>query len=118
MRDENISLVLSLSKDELSVMPFWTYRLRCSDDSFYVGHTDDLECRLAQHQDGSFGGYTSSRRPVTLIHSELFDTRDEAFLRERQIKGWSRAKKAALVRGDWTEVQRLSKSAHTSTGRS
>jgi predicted GIY-YIG superfamily endonuclease len=63
-------------------------------------------------------GYTSSRRPITLVHSELFDTRDDAFLRERQIKGWSRAKKAALVRGDWTEVQRLSKSARPPTDQS
>jgi predicted GIY-YIG superfamily endonuclease len=96
-------------------MQFWTYILRCSDDSYYVGHTDDVERRVAMHQDGSIGGYTSSRRPVGLVYSEVFDSRDDAFLRERQIKGWSRAKKDALIRGEWELLQRLSKRAHPST---
>ena len=96
-------------------MQFWTYILRCSDDSYYVGHTDDVERRVAMHQDGSIGGYTGSRRPVSLVYSEVFDSRDDAFLRERQIKGWSRAKKNALIRGEWELLQRLSKRAHPST---
>jgi len=81
-----------------------------------VGHTDDLAVRLAQHQDGSLGGYTSQRRPVTLVHSEEFDCRDDAFQRERQIKGWSRAKKQALADGNWTRLKQLAKAAHPSTG--
>jgi predicted GIY-YIG superfamily endonuclease len=98
------------------MLQFWTYMLRCSDGSYYVGHTDDLERRLAEHNEGTFGGYTSERRPITLAHVEVFDSRDEAFQRERQLKGWSRAKKEALAREDWTELRRLAKSAHPSTG--
>jgi len=97
-------------------MQFWTYLLRCADGSYYVGHTDDLDLRLAKHDDGTIGGYTSTRRPLTLVYAEPFDTRDDAFWRERQIKGWSRAKKEALAREDWTELRRLAKSAHPSTG--
>ncbi|MEM8696780.1 MAG: GIY-YIG nuclease family protein [Pseudomonadota bacterium] len=48
-------------------MPFWTYMLRCADDSFYVGHTDDLERRMGQHQSGHFTGYTYKRRPVEFV---------------------------------------------------
>src|SRR2546425_477124 len=65
---------------------FWMYILRCSDVSYYVGHTDDLDKRLAEHQDGSFGGYTARRRPVTLIYTEVFDSRDDAFHRERKSR--------------------------------
>jgi hypothetical protein len=64
----------------------------------------------------TFSGYTSKRRPVTLAFAELSDSRDEAFRRERQIKGWSRAKKEALMKGDWEAVRRLSRTAHPSTG--
>jgi predicted GIY-YIG superfamily endonuclease len=71
---------------------------------------------MAAHSDGTFGGYTAKRRPVTLRYAEVFDTRDEAFRRERQIKGWSRAKKEALAREDWPELKRLAKAAHPSTG--
>jgi predicted GIY-YIG superfamily endonuclease len=111
------SLVLSLSKDEhTTVMQFWTYMLACSDGSYYVGHTDDLAARLASHEDGTFGGYTSKRRPVTLIYAEVYDSREDAFRRERQLKVWSRAKKEALAREDWCELKRLAKTAHPSTG--
>ena len=97
-------------------MPFWTYILRCADGSYYVGYTDDLEGRIARHAGGTFGGYTSKRRPVILAFAEASDSRDEAFRRERQIKGWSRAKKEALMKGDWEALQRLAKTAHPSTG--
>jgi len=80
---------------------FSVYLLRCSDGTFYAGHTDNLEARLAAHQRGALPGYTKSRRPVVLVWSEAFATRDEAFRRERQIKGWSRAKKIALISEDW-----------------
>jgi predicted GIY-YIG superfamily endonuclease len=97
-------------------MQFWMYVAICADGSYYVGHTDDLEKRLAAHNDGTFGGYTAKRRPIALAYAEVFDSRDEAFRRERQVKGWSRAKKEALIRQDWTELQRLAKGAHPSTG--
>jgi len=81
--------------------------LLCADGSVYTGHTDNLEARLTAHHDGRFRGYTLRRRPVTLIFTEQFDTRDEAFRVEREIKGWSRAKKLALARGEWHELTRL-----------
>src|SRR5690348_12309821 len=88
-------------------MSFYAYMLRCADDSFYVGHTDDLAIRVAQHQTDGPKCYTTTRRPVTLIWSQEFATREEAPAAERQIKGWSRGKKEALVAGDWKAIQQL-----------
>lgn len=88
-------------------MPFYTYILRCNDGSYYAGHTDDLDLRIAQHQTAALGGYTAKRLPVRLVWSESFPTRDEAFAAERRIKGWSRAKKEALIAGDWELVSKL-----------
>ena len=90
-------------------MPFWVYILKCNDGSYYTGHTDNLEGRVAVHQEGRLGGYTKSRRPVTLIFSEQLGTRVEAVEMEQRIKGWSRKKKEATMRGDWKEVSRLAK---------
>lgn len=90
-------------------MSFFAYMLRCADGTYYVGHTDDLTTRVAQHQSGLIPGYTQERRPVGLVWSEQFPDRDQAFQIERQIKGWSRAKKEALIRGDWDGVQALSR---------
>ena len=90
-------------------MAFHAYILRCSDGSYYVGHTDDLELRMAQHEAGALGGYTARRRPVTLVWSDSFMTRDEAFAAERRLKGWGRAKKEALIAGDWDLVRVLAR---------
>ena len=90
-------------------MAFYVYILRCADGSYYAGHTDDLEARFAAHQRGEIAGYTKDRRPLELVFSESFSSREEAFGAERQIKGWSRAKKEALIRGDWGELKRLAK---------
>ena len=90
-------------------MSFWAYILRCADGTFYAGHTDELEARVGAHQSGLIEGYTQKRRPVLLVWSQQFAERDEAFRAERQIKGWSRAKKEALIRGDWDAVQALSR---------
>ena len=90
-------------------MAFTTYLLRCNDGSYYAGHTDNLEYRLAQHQTGALGGYTAKRLPVTLVWSDNFPTRDEAFAAEHQIKGWGRAKKEALIVGDWDLISRLAR---------
>ncbi len=70
-------------------MAFWVYLLRCADGKYYTGHTDDLERRVAEHQSGAFLGYTSKRRPVTLVWSEYFQTRTEALEAERVVGGWS-----------------------------
>ncbi len=96
-------------------MSFYVYILRCTDGSYYAGHTDNLEKRLAAHQSGEIQGYTYSRRPVRVVFMQEFPSREDAFLRERQIKGWSRRKKEALIRGGWECLRRLSR-AHGSTG--
>jgi putative endonuclease len=88
---------------------FHCYMLRCSDGTYYVGHTDNLDLRLSQHQTGYFAGYTFKRRPVYLVWNEAFQTRNDAKAAEKQIKGWSRAKKEALIDGDWQLVSTLAK---------
>ena len=90
-------------------MSFHVYMLRCVDNSYYVGHTDNLENRLALHHTGVLAGYTKSRRPLRLVFSQAFGTRLEALEAERQIKTWSRAKKEALVGGDWDTIHELAK---------
>ena len=82
-------------------LAYYVYLLRCSDGSYYVGHTNDLEHRLAAHERGAIEGYTLSRRPVELVFSDQFSARLEAFHRERRIKGWSGARKEALIKGGW-----------------
>jgi len=88
-------------------MPFYVYILHCSDGSFYVGHTDDLETRIAMHEDRSYRGYTAKRLPVRLVWWREFEARAEAFAFERKVKGWSRAKKQALIDGDISLLRRL-----------
>lgn len=90
-------------------MAFWAYMLHCRGGYFYVGHTDNLESRVSQHKHGAIPGFTAGHRPVELVWSELFATRDEAKACEKQIKGWSRAKKLALIRGDWERISALAK---------
>lgn len=110
-------MVLNLSKDageKQGVVSFYVYILHCSDSSYYMGHTDNLESRVWAHQTGQVARYTAKRTPVTLEFAEEFPTRIDALERERQIKGWSRSKKADLIRRDWGLLQRLAKS-HGST---
>ncbi len=90
-------------------MAFYTYILKCADGSFYTGHTDNLEQRIAQHKSGYYTGYTYKRRPVNLVWSESVPTRLQAQEAEKQIKGWSRAKKQALIDGNWALLSNLSK---------
>ena len=86
------------------------YILRCSDGSYYVGSTRaSLEQRLAQHNAGIFGGYTARRRPVELVFQQEFDRITDAIAAERQLKGWTRAKKEALMRGDMEALHQLAK---------
>src|ERR1700754_2696116 len=90
-------------------MGIFVYMLRCSDCSFYVGSAtgDDLSPRINQHNAGHYPGYTFTRRPVVLVWSEHFDRITDGIAVERQIKGWSRAKKEALIRSDWASISRL-----------
>ena len=90
---------------------FWLYILKCADQSYYTGHTDSLEVRMAQHEDGAYSNcYTATRRPIALVYSAAFSSREEALAAERQVKGWSRRKKEAMMRGDWPLVSRLARS--------
>ena len=92
--------------------PFHVYLLRCADSSYYCGHTDNLDMRMQQHHSGDVG-YTSTRKPVELVWQGEFETREGALAFEQQIKGWSRAKKEALMAGDWARIQTLAKSSST-----
>jgi putative endonuclease len=84
------------------------YVVKCNDGNLYVGTTrTSLEMRIAQHNAGTFAGYTQSRRPVELIFSEWFDRIADAIAVERKLKRWSRAKKLAFIRGDFDSLQQL-----------
>ena len=90
----------------------WVYILQCADDSYYTGMTrsEEPDQRLSEHQMKlSPSAYTASRLPVRLAYSKYFDVIADAIFAERKIKGWSRAKKEALIQGDWKLVQVLSK---------
>ena len=86
------------------------YILECCDGSYYTGSTNNLEKRLEQHQNGEGANHTKKRLPVKLVYYEEFQRIDEAFYREKQVQGWSRAKKLALIEGRLSELPELSKS--------
>ncbi len=90
-------------------MRAFVYILRCSDGSFYVGSTrgEDVTRRLSEHQQGLHDGYTAARLPVTLVWSGEFDRITDAIAFERQLKGWSRAKKDAVITGQWERLPDL-----------
>ena len=85
---------------------WFAYILRCADGALYVGATKDLSLRITKHNEGSAAQFTAGRRPVELVYSEAHATRDAAFARERQIKGWTRVKKEALIAGDLGQLKR------------
>ena len=87
---------------------FFVYILQCSDGSFYTGHTDDLEKRVCEHQMNHYECYTSKRLPAHLVFYKTFGTRYEAIAAERQIKGWSRIKKQALIEGNFNKIHTVS----------
>ena len=91
----------------------FVYMLQCADGSYYVGSAtgDDLSKRVAEHEAGAYPGYTSARRPVRLVWSEHFDRIVDAIAVERKIKGWSRAKKEALIKGDWGDIRLLARAS-------
>ncbi len=87
----------------------WVYILECADGSYYTGNAINLEGRLYQHQIGEGGRWTKGRLPVRLIFCQYMPSKEDAYLAEQQIKGWSRAKKKALINGDWKLIKYLSK---------
>lgn len=90
------------------------YILKCSDNSYYPGSTVDLEKRINEHFEGMGPNYTKSRRPVILVYYEIFDKIKDAARREKQIKGWSRAKKELLIKGLLDELIIISNSKKSS----
>ncbi len=91
---------------------YYVYILRCSDESLYVGYTRDIERRIEAHNAGRGAAFTFKRRPVRLAYAESHDTEAVARRRERQLKGWTRKKKEALVQGDLALLKSLSKQRH------
>lgn len=91
----------------------WVYILRCSDNSYYTGSTTNLEQRISDHNTGRYKGYTSSRLPVELLWTEEFTDIRDAIVLERQIKGWSRKKKEALMKNDFYAIHKLAQSTKT-----
>lgn len=87
----------------------YMYIVECSDRSLYVGSTLDLERRLAQHNNGEGSLYTQTRFPVRLVYFEQFDRVDDAYRREKQVQGWSRSKRLALVHGKLDRLPDLAK---------
>jgi putative endonuclease len=87
----------------------WMYILECSDGSYYVGSTKDLERRLYEHQEGLGARYTSRRLPVKLVYCEEYDRIDEAYYREKQVQGWRREKREALINGNPDLLSKLAK---------
>jgi putative endonuclease len=81
-------------------MKGYMYMLRCADGSYYTGSTTNLELRLAQHQSGQGANHTKKRLPVELIYYEEYSRIDVAFKREKQVQGWNRKKKEALMNGE------------------
>lgn len=100
----------TFGKTEGNAFTHWIYILRCSDGSYYVGRTLNLEARLSAHNAGHGPRYTRSRRPVRLVFQEAHDNGESATKRERQLKRWSRAKKQALTEGDLERLRSLSRS--------
>lgn len=99
---------------------YYVYILRCADQSYYTGITDDLNRRIAEHQDGMDRScYTYRRRPVQLMTHVEFRDVNQAIAFEKRVKGWSRAKKEALITGEWDKLPGLSRSkthrSHVST---
>jgi putative endonuclease len=87
----------------------WTYILRCSDGTFYVGSTVDLERRVSQHNLGEGAAYTRRRRPVLLVWAAEFDRVDEAYAFEKRVQGWRREKRLALIEGRGEDLPALAR---------
>jgi putative endonuclease len=95
---------------------YYVYILKCSDNSYYTGISNDVERRLAEHKEGENpDSYTFSRRPLELVYCEYFTDPKQAIAFEKQVKGWSRAKKEALIAGDWKKIVELAKCVNSSS---
>ena len=88
----------------------YVYILKCANGTFYTGSTINLARRFFQHQTGNGSNYTKKHRPVVMVYHQEYPTIGEAFRREKQIQGWSHAKKQALIDGDWDQLRNLNRS--------
>jgi len=111
---ESTEKIPTIDEAEIRSAAAYTYILRCGDGSFYTGSTTDLHARLNQHRTGEGAYHTASRPPVTLVYYETFNRISEAVTREKQLKGWTRAKKLALIKGEIELLRALSKSKSAS----
>ena len=91
------------------MLDFYVYILKCSDGSYYTGHTDDTDKRISEHKNGIVHCYTSDKLPVKLVFMENFPSRYEALCVERKIKKWTSKKKEALIKGGWPAMQGINK---------
>jgi putative endonuclease len=85
------------------------YILECAAGSYYVGSTKNLDRRISEHQEGLGARYTSRRLPVKLVYGEEYDRVADAYYREKQVQGWSRAKREALIKGEYETLPALAK---------
>ena len=108
--------MLSLSKHK-GFSTYYVYLIRCLDGSYYIGFTHNLQKRMQEHK-GGYGSKHSSERGINdLLYYETFQSKTEALEREKQLKGWSRAKKEALMTGDKDQLRKLSLSNENRKGR-
>lgn len=107
---------MSKTDSLIQMKDYFVYIVKCSDKSYYTGVTSALEKRIAEHNSGFYKGYTSRRLPVKLVYSNRFNDVNDAIGAEKQIKGWSRAKKEALINGDFESLVKLSKSTNNKDG--
>ena len=82
-------------------MEFYLYILKCNDESYYIGHTENLEKRVSEHNEGLYKCYTFNRRPLKLVYTKKFTSRLEALTAERKIKKWTRQRKERLIMFGW-----------------
>ena len=82
-------------------MKYFTYIILCSNNKYYVGHTNNLKSRFSRHLQKSGAKFTAQNKPIRLLWEQQFNTEIEAIKREKQIKGWSRIKKENLIKGTW-----------------
>jgi putative endonuclease len=91
---------------------YFVYILLCNDKSYYTGVTNNIDRRLEEHQEGeNIECYTYKRRPVKLVFQQQFIDVNQAIAFEKQIKGWRRAKKEAIINGEWELLSVLSRTA-------
>ena len=91
-------------------MKFYVYIIKCSNGSYYIGHTHNLHKRYVRHRIGTGAHHTAVNAPEEIVYTEQFDSEADAVRRERQLKRWSRAKKQALIDGRVEDLRRLSRS--------